>query len=124
MSQAGSIWIGSLHLGLYAWHILTRAPSDTAEESDEERGDQLAKDFALDIRDAGFGRGALRAPAGGQSPPPLAQSLNYGPRTALVGQEIHASGLEPNRSVREQHHFLVGHARRAVGDRRPDVLGR
>ena len=54
----------------------------------------------------------------------FAQSVNYGSRTALVGQEIHASGSVPNRSVREQHHFLVGHARRAVGDRRPDVLGR
>ena len=56
--------------------------------------------------------------------PCIAQSVNHGSRTALVGQKVHALGLLPNRRVRQQDYFLVGHARRAIGDRRPDVLGR
>src|SRR6059058_6345211 len=54
----------------------------------------------------------------------FAQCKDYGPRAALVGEELHASGFGRKWRVREQHHFLVGHARGAIGDSRPDVLGR
>ena len=53
----------------------------------------------------------------------LAQRPDHRPRATLVGHQFHVLRFRRAGSIAKQHHFLVRHARRPIGDRRPDVLG-
>lgn len=52
------------------------------------------------------------------------QCTDYGCRATLVRHELHVLWLVRVGRLGEQYHFFVRHARRAVSDRSPNILGR